>query len=221
MEIILTRSEAMPPRRSMLDLLTDLPIMPRSLDDWAADRKAISRRARRVGSLTLPSSGDVYVDTQILIYTVERHPTYGPLLQSLWQTARSGAISIVSSELALMETLVRPIKVNDITLQTAYESALLGTEVRLLPITQSVLREAARLRAIIPSLRTPDALHAATALVFGSSLVITNDQGFRRIPGLPLAVLDDHLDSVIRIHTADHLKFTCPSFAVNHHAHRH
>ena len=33
---------------------------------------------------------------------------------------------------------------------------------RLLPITQSILREAARLRATI-KLKTPDAIHAATA----------------------------------------------------------
>lgn len=31
-----------------------------------------------MGSLTLPTSGTVYIDTMTLIYTVERYPTYWP-----------------------------------------------------------------------------------------------------------------------------------------------
>jgi predicted nucleic acid-binding protein len=61
----------------------------------------------------------------------------------------------------------------------------------LLPITQDVLREAARLRALHTPLKSPDAIHAATALVHGCALFLTNDLGFRSITGLPLAILDE------------------------------
>ena len=37
-----------------------------------------------MGALTLPASGLVYIDTMVLIYTVERFPTYWPLLEPLW-----------------------------------------------------------------------------------------------------------------------------------------
>jgi len=94
-----------------------------------------------VGALSLPTSGLVYVDTQILIYTVERHPVY------------------------------------------------------LLPITQPILREAARLRATIPGLRTSDALHAAAAILAGCHPFLTNDHGFCRIPGLAATILDELLAS--------------------------
>jgi len=67
------------------------------------------------------------------------------------------------------------------------------TKPRLIGITEDVLREAARLRAIIPGLKTPDAIHAATALVHGCVMFITNDMGFRRVPNLPLVLLDDVL----------------------------
>ncbi len=115
-----------------------------------------------MGALTLPASGLVYIDTMTLIYTVERYPAYLPLLEPLWRTAQAGSIEIVSSELTLMEALVGPLKSGDASLEKAFEQALLGTDMRLLPITQAILREAARLRATT-KLRTPDALHLATA----------------------------------------------------------
>jgi predicted nucleic acid-binding protein len=146
-----------------------------------------------VGSLSLPASGLVYVDTQILIYTVERHTVYEPLLRSVWQAAGLGTIEVTSSELALMETLVRPLKTGDTALQADYERALCGTDLRLLPITLPILREAARLRATFTGLRTPDALHAATALLSCCVLFLTNDHDFLRIPGLPVALLDHSL----------------------------
>lgn len=145
-----------------------------------------------MGALSLPASGLVYLDASPIIYTVEKHPVYGPLVQPLWQAAQAKAIEVVTSELAIMETLVGPLKSGDTTLERAYEQALLGTEMRLLPITQPVLREAARLRATT-RLKTPDALHAATARQAACALFVTNDVGFRGVAGLPLVVLDDLL----------------------------
>lgn len=145
-----------------------------------------------MGAMTLPASGAVYIDTMTLIYTVERYPAYWPLLDPLWRAAQARTIEIISSELTLMEALVGPLKSGNATLERAFEQALLGTGMRLLPITQLVLREAAQLRATT-RLRTPDALHAATAQLAGCALFVTNDAGFRGVPGLPLVVLDDLL----------------------------
>ncbi len=145
-----------------------------------------------MGALSLPASGLVYLDANPIIYPVENHPVYGPLLQPLWQAAQARTIEVVSSELALMETLVGPLKTGNIPLERAYEQALLGTDMRLLPITQVVLREAARLRATT-NLKTPDALHAAAAVQVGCVPFITNDLGFRSVARLPLVVLDDLL----------------------------
>lgn len=145
-----------------------------------------------MGAVTLPASGLVYIDTMTLIYTVERYPAYFPLLDPLWQTAQTGSIEIVSSELTLMEALVGPLKSGNTILENAFEQALLGTNMRLIPITQPILGEAARLRATT-KLRTPDAPHSATALQAGCVLFVTNDAGFRGLACLPLVILDDLL----------------------------
>ena len=138
-----------------------------------------------------PASGLVYVDTQIVIYSIETQPPYWQALTPLWEAAQAGRLLLVTSELTLMETLVGPLKHGDGVLASAYEELFGSTEVRLLPITRAVLREAARLRAGASGLRTPDALHAATAMLHGCAMFLTNDKAFRRVPGLSLTVLDD------------------------------
>jgi len=145
-----------------------------------------------MGALTLPPSGLVYLDTNSMIYSVEKHPVYEPVLLPVWQAARSATIEIVSSELTLMETLVGPLKAVDTALANSYELLFQQAQTRLLPISQVILRQAARLRATT-KLKTPDALHAATALDAGCARFITNDAGFRTVTGLPLVVLDDLL----------------------------
>ena len=148
-----------------------------------------------MGLLTLPASGVVYADAQIAIYTVDRNPTYAAVCDPLWQAAQSAVLTVVSSELTLLETLVGPFRAGD-TAQAARRQRLwTKPNTRLLPISQDILREAARLRAAIPGLKTPDAIHAATALLHGCSLFVTNDVGFRRVPGLPLTLLDDVLSA--------------------------
>jgi predicted nucleic acid-binding protein len=59
-----------------------------------------------------------------------------------------------------------------------------------LPITRAIVESAARLRAA-HQLKTPDAIHAATALDCGCTLFVTNDAVFRRVPGLTVAVLGE------------------------------
>lgn len=143
-----------------------------------------------MGSLTLPAGGAVYVDAMAVIYTVERFPDYWPLLEPLWLAAQARTVEVFSSELTIMEVLVKPLKTRDTAVIAAYEQSLAGTDLQLLPITQSILRGAAQLRAAT-RLRTPDAIHAVTAQQMGCMLFVTNDTGFRGVPGLPVVILDD------------------------------
>jgi predicted nucleic acid-binding protein len=145
-----------------------------------------------VGTLTVPSSGTVYLDANPVIYRVEKHPDYGPLLQPVWLAAQAKKVEVVSSELILLETTVGPLKSGNTKLATTFEQLFQQPQTRLFPITRAVLMEAARLRARTKH-KTPDAIHAATALTEGCSLFVTNDAGFRTIPGLPVVILSDLL----------------------------
>lgn len=147
-----------------------------------------------MGALNIAASSVVYVDTSIIIYTVEKFPEYLPLLESMWVSFHAGEIEIVSSELILMEVLVAPFKRGDNLLVNAYEQLLFSTRMRLIPISQSVLRNAAQMRAS-SNLKTPDALHAATALSINCTVFLTNDKGFRNVTNLPTVILSEVLAS--------------------------
>jgi predicted nucleic acid-binding protein len=145
-----------------------------------------------VGLLTLPATGLVYADAQIAIYSADARVVYAPVCRPLWQEA--GHL-VVTSELTLMETLIGPLRRGDTALAIRREELWRQPNTRMLPITEAVLREAARLRSLHTALKTPDAIHAATALVHGCALFVTNDTGFRRVAGLQLAILDDVIAS--------------------------
>jgi predicted nucleic acid-binding protein len=112
-------------------------------------------------------------------------------LGPIWRAVRAGAIEIVSSELVFLETLVKPIRDRDGLLENLYRALLLDSrEVRLVPVSLSILERAARIRAVA-GLKTPDSIHAATALDVRAALFITNDAQMRRVGDLKVAVLSE------------------------------
>ena len=128
----------------------------------------ISVRNEIHGSADAANLGQVLLDTALIIYSVERNSTYELLLQPLWDALDSGSVEVATSELTLLETLVKPLRDNDTSLVRDYEKFLTDTRLQLHPSNAAILKEAARLRATT-RLKTPDAIHAATALAVGCS----------------------------------------------------
>jgi predicted nucleic acid-binding protein len=144
-----------------------------------------------MGSIALPVSGTVYVDANVVIYKVEKPPRYSPVMRPLWTAVAASHARVLVSELILMETLIGPYQSNNPQLAVDYEEFLRLPGIELVPISPLVLREAARLRSQVRKLRSPDAIHGATALSKGVTSLLTNDFGFRNVPGLNVIVLDD------------------------------
>lgn len=110
----------------------------------------------------------IYLDTCLVIYLVEHHPDYFPKLKS--QLANQTAIAI--SPLVEMEALIHPFRRKDSNLVKAYQTFF--SCCTLLDMPAEVYRKAASLRAEHP-LKTPDALHLATAVWHGCHSLWTND----------------------------------------------
>lgn len=141
-----------------------------------------------MGTLSIPASGQVYVDANTVIYAVERIEPYRTLLEPLWQAAHDGQVTLITSELTWLETLAKPLRDNNAPLEALFRAFLTAEEMTLTTATLPVWEQAARLRGL--GLKTPDALHAATGLAMGCSLFVINDSVFQRVVGLPVAVLN-------------------------------
>ena len=142
---------------------------------------------RRIDTLR----GNIYFDANCFVYNIDRVAPYNALLREVLMRANQGNCTIITSELTLMEVLVKHFKLGDDLLEEAFRDALQHTnEVSLIPVTIPILERAARIRASI-SIKTPDAIHAATGLIAGCTAFITNDTDFRRVAGLPVALIDE------------------------------
>lgn len=146
-----------------------------------------------MGALSLPVGGDVYIDASCLIYAVEKIAPYDAILAPLWRAALAGQLSILSSELIVLETLVKPLRDKNAQLENAFRAILFeSAEFHLVPLDLRIVERAAHVRAAT-GLKAPDALHAATALDASAVLFLTNDAAFRRVSTLPVAVLSEVL----------------------------
>ena len=124
---------------------------------------------------------------------MERVEPCRTLLESMWQEAQDGNLTIISSPVLMVEALVKPIRDSNREIELQYRELFETNAVKLLDASNAVFEYASRIRAET-GLETPDALHAATALRAGCALFKTNDADFRRVEGLPTVVLDDLLD---------------------------
>lgn len=143
-----------------------------------------------MGTMTLPLTGRVYLDTNPVIYSMEKHADYWGTLRPLWAASAARAVQLVASELLVLETLVGPRKSGNHALLADYERLFASPEIRLCPVSSQVIRRAAELRAD-SGLKTPDAIHAATALLETCGHFVTNDHGFARVNSLSVVLLSE------------------------------
>lgn len=133
----------------------------------------------------------VYLDTNLFIYALEGFPEFADTIRELFAAIENGALSAITSELTLAETLVKPFMDNDSQRQQAYLDAIQTSDVlTVLPVSREILIEAARLRSS-SSLRLPDAIHLATALSAGCTSFLTNDRKIAALPGISIVTLDE------------------------------
>ncbi|WP_394754590.1 type II toxin-antitoxin system VapC family toxin [Crenothrix sp.] len=137
----------------------------------------------------------VYLDANIFIYTLEGVEPWVHLLTDVFTGLTANEFSAVTSSLSLSECLVLPFKQNKSDLVAIFHEALLPSHyLTTAPIDDRVLISAANIRAQT-NLKLPDAIHAATALTQQCTAMLTNDPGFKRVPGIELFLLSDWISS--------------------------
>jgi predicted nucleic acid-binding protein len=124
------------------------------------------------GEGRLPS---VYVDANILIFAVDRHPVWEPMLRPLMAAIDARRVRATTSELTYAEVMVKPLENGPASVVAAYEDLFSpGSPLRVCPVDREIVRRAARLRAE-HHLKLADAVHLATALEQHCEVMITHD----------------------------------------------
>lgn len=129
------------------------------------------------------------LDTAVWIHWIEQDERFLPAVNPWFAALREERATAVTSVLALLETLTGAFRRGDDLLARRYEE-ILGrlSGVTLLPVTRSVARRAARLRAL-HALATPDAIHVATAVDARAQVFVTTDRRLARVSEIPVRVL--------------------------------
>ena len=131
--------------------------------------------------LIVKAGAMVYLDTNPLIYLTEGNPAFKASIEKLFTEFEKAQAQFLTSELALTEVLVLPLRRHDTGLVAIYER-LFDTLVQPLPVSREVLIYAAQLRADTPSLRMPDAIHLATATLAKADAFVSGDAGMKELP---------------------------------------
>lgn len=133
----------------------------------------------------------VYFDSCLVIYAVEEHPTFAPLVEAHLESEANANVVIQVSDLTELECLVMPLRTHNQAVLDKFDEWFERVEV--LSIERAVFRRAAQLRADFDGLKTPDAIHLATALSHGCTEFWTNDNRLNQIaPGLVKNITVDH-----------------------------
>ena len=148
-----------------------------------------------MGQLTpLIAGRTVAFDTAPLIYYLEEHPAYLPLVDELFDAIAAGSASGMTSVLTLLEVLVKPLREGRSDIADEYRQLLTGSfNLKLHPIDEAVCHRAASLRATHTWLRTPDALQLATALEYRADVIVSNDERWKVLNEISVIVLKDYL----------------------------
>lgn len=137
----------------------------------------------------------VYLDTNIFIYAIEGHARYAEELRLLLKRIEVGELVAVTSELTLAEVLPGPLRMGNDKQASVFRHFLRSRPptFNVLPVTRMILEEAANLRATT-SLKLPDAIHAATALLRKCEAFVTNDSKIKPMASLEVLQLDDVIE---------------------------
>ncbi|MCK6457197.1 MAG: PIN domain-containing protein [Phycisphaerae bacterium] len=133
----------------------------------------------------------VHFDSMTLIYLIERHPSFGPLVREAFALVDAGRCVGLSSFVTLLEVLVKPFQDGRADLAQRYRDVLIGSRgFSLFPLDRRIAEDGAGIRARY-GFRTPDAIQLATAVRHSADAFLTNDIRLKKFHQLDVVVLDD------------------------------
>lgn len=139
----------------------------------------------------LGSKRRAFLDTNAVIYFLEEHPDYLPLVDPVFQRIASASLRGITSYVTFLEVLVQPLRLNRHAVAARYRDYLLHTDgLDVFPLDRAVAERAAGIRAR-HAIRTPDSIQLAVALEQGADVIVSNDRDFKTFKEIEVLMLKD------------------------------
>jgi len=137
----------------------------------------------------------IFLDTAPVIYFIEAHDQFGPLVKQVVELMNENRIQAFTSVLALSEVLPKPVETGNDELAEKFKAYLKnGPNLTLLPITEIIGETAGVLRGKYPHLKTVDAVQIAAALDANTDAFLTNDKKLSGIKEIKILVLSNYIN---------------------------
>lgn len=133
----------------------------------------------------------IAIDTSILIYLLEEHPQYATHARRLFERIEKGSLKAIFSIVGMIELLTGVKKKGRQDLAQDYKLLLSHLpNFDIYSIDEKIVDVASTMRATY-GIRTPDAIHVATAIAKGATLFVTNDRALKKIKEIKVVSLND------------------------------
>ncbi len=132
----------------------------------------------------------IALDSMVFIYFESANPSYGNRTREIFARAESGLCDLVASTIVLTEVLTGYRQSRQSRLEAEFWAFLQASSpfLKFISVSTQIADEAARIRAAY-KLKTPDALHLATAIRAEADLFVTNDRKLKVFTEVPILLL--------------------------------
>jgi predicted nucleic acid-binding protein len=136
----------------------------------------------------------VYLDTCIVIYSVEGQASFQHRAQAHIAALEATGHSFLISDLTRCECLVHPLGRGDSTLLLSYQRFFVSRSLATKSLTPSIYDRAARIRGQYRyaggrSYGLVDSVHLAATIEFGCDRLVTNDARLNNFPEIAVEIL--------------------------------
>ncbi len=137
----------------------------------------------------------VYIDANIFIYFLDRHPTYFDVVAAFFKGCAAKEIIGVTGEAAIAEVMVFPYRKDEPALIARFKRFFAQKNFLMIASHDHSVFEATTMLVARKRLKFIDALHVATAIQTDCPFFITNDSALTTTEGLEVIQLKDLLNT--------------------------
>jgi predicted nucleic acid-binding protein len=132
----------------------------------------------------------VYFDANVFIYLLEGYAELEDKLHAIRDSIRHRECRVFTSELTLCELLVPAFRTENAELIAAYRQFIEASGAfELVPTTREIWLRSSLIRAQF-NLKTPDAIHIASAMTENCTVFLTNDRPIKSPRSIEIVLLD-------------------------------